>query len=112
MTHDNTQSDKVGFTKGPWSVFVAGGTLAVEPRADANGTRPNIVDWTGFDSNDQPYSVNRANAHLIAAAPELFAEAEIALGWLEGIRDSGDAYVNPHVISGLRSALAKARGEA
>lgn len=61
-------------TPGPWSVYDSfGKTLAVCIGKDANGKRPCIVDWPGFDSCDLPFRQQRANAHLIAAAPDLLA---------------------------------------
>ena len=48
----------------------------------------------------------RANAHLIAAAPDLYA----ALNGLLGLLDAGSLY-EPQAYA-ARAALAKARGEA
>ncbi len=62
-------------TPGPWSVYDGlGQTLAVCIGDEANGKRPCIVDWPGFDSCDLPFAQKRANAHLIAAAPDMLAE--------------------------------------
>jgi hypothetical protein len=60
------------------------------------------IEWIGDD---------KANARLIAAAPELYeslADAEIALAHLQ---DSLRVRVNPPTLEKARAALAKARGE-
>jgi hypothetical protein len=58
-------------TKGPWSVYVKLGAIQVDIGASPSGERPCIVPWNGFDSNDLSLKKNIANAHLIAAAPDL-----------------------------------------
>lgn len=54
-----------------------------------------------------------ANAHLIAAAPDLYAAAEKALGRFCGCRSSSrdDWHAEHCAVPDLRAALAKARGE-
>ncbi len=59
------------WTPGPWSVFNRADTIAVCIGNEAEGKRPCIVDWPGFDSTGLPRAENLANARLIAAAPEL-----------------------------------------
>ena len=49
----------------------------------------------------------RANAHLIAAAPALFAACEALLGEI----GKPDGYVDSDVLDTARAALARARGE-
>jgi hypothetical protein len=56
---------------------------------------------------------NRANARLIAAAPELLAAVQVALRDLEMISDTGDwgAELDPAIFQ-AREAIAKAIGTA
>lgn len=63
----------------------------------------------------------RANAHLISAAPDLYAALEIVAAELEAMLDAGDVIrgINNAGIAAMRAqvdaaraALAKARGEA
>jgi hypothetical protein len=62
-------------TPGPWSAFVVGETMtvAVDIGPHPSGKRPNVVDWTGFDTCGLPFDQQVANARLIAAAPDLLA---------------------------------------
>jgi len=62
---------KLKHTPGPWSAFIAGNTVAVDIGAVPHGTKPNIVDWQGFDGCDLPLKQRIANAKLIAAAPDM-----------------------------------------
>lgn len=83
-------------TPGPWVMTVGGGEID-----DANGDSVALLPYsTGRDEV-------RANAHLIAAAPELLAACEAAMDWF---RDDGQ---EPHAhvsYSMLEAAIAKARG--
>jgi hypothetical protein len=62
-------------TPGPWSAFVRNKTIAIDIGRKPTGKRPNVVDWAGFDTTDQPHKTNAANARLIAQAPTLALEA-------------------------------------
>ncbi|OHC93781.1 MAG: hypothetical protein A2792_01115 [Sphingomonadales bacterium RIFCSPHIGHO2_01_FULL_65_20] len=55
-----------------------------------------------------------ANAHLIAAAPELLAQLSIALRWLEAIPTATACRANPGEgnLEAIRAAIAKAKGGA
>jgi hypothetical protein len=56
----------------------------------------------------------RANANLIAAAPELLGALEVALGWLEAARDEEPEDCDNHgldaAIEQARATIAKAKG--
>jgi hypothetical protein len=54
-------------SKEPWSVYSAGKTLSISIGKNPNGARPNVVDWTGFDSCDLPLKTQKANAKRIVA---------------------------------------------
>ena len=58
-------------TPGPWVLFKSRKIIQVDIGYEANGTRPCVIGWPGFDSNDLPFAQNEANARLIAAAPDL-----------------------------------------
>ncbi|WP_373092961.1 hypothetical protein [Zhongshania sp.] len=90
------------FTKGPWevdplgsdwlgSVFTHDGSIQV---AQAQQVKPYCLDIKQEE--------RQANAHLIAAAPELYA-------MLAEIVDDGE--ISLHQIVRAEKALAKARGE-
>lgn len=101
------------FTPGPWHVptgpFVGG--LSVEVRADdyfikcpGSGGAMSLtqtvckLDWSETEEWE-------ANAHLIAAAPELYEALEAAAN------SSGFQYMFYETREKINSALAKARGE-
>ena len=56
-------------TPGPWRVFDKPGTLAVMGPAKTD-QHNEVVHWSGFDSSHYPDQA-KANARLIAAAPEM-----------------------------------------
>lgn len=61
--------------------------------------------WTGHKQNhkDERWYLTEADARLIAAAPDLLASLEMALVWLD--------YEGKYDVQGIRSAIAKARGQ-
>lgn len=92
-------------TQGPWTCF---------PKFDT----PNLYavydkDENFFDDGSINCSTQRANAHLIAAAPELLEALENALNVLAGIA-TGDLKTierdSPAIIK-ARAAISKAKGE-
>lgn len=88
-------------TPGPW--------VAICPAEGWDGWwveaagEQHIAEVTGYQSDP----VRRANAHLIAAAPDLLAACEAAL---EAIRGDADIDWMLNVERQLRTAIAKARG--
>ena len=93
------------FTPGPWGVWTVGGKLTVTDNANVN--------HLAYVVKEQPTAL--ANAHLIAAAPDMFAALEDMLSGWDYIRmEHGDL---PGVgwdrcEDAARAALAKARGQA
>ena len=81
-------------TPGPWQVRHADGLFAI---ASEDG-------WIGTTDGDRDENAERANAHLIAAAPEMYQALLTIAVWPEG---------EPiERIQGIASAaLDKARGE-
>ena len=61
---------KAKHTPAPWKVFDRPGTLSVFA-GDKIG-RNEVVHWTGFDASHFP-KATKANARLIAAAPDMLA---------------------------------------
>lgn len=92
-----------GFTKGPWNVeegYIqrdSGGIQYWQITDDQDAICCNAFCYAGFDPK-----VNSANAHLLAAAPDLF-EA------LTAIINSGVALTQVQAID-AREAIAKAIG--
>jgi len=90
----------VNYTKGEWKIV---------PMPEMNSNRimsysPEyfrevIADVFGLNGSDA------ANAQLIAAAPDMYEAAKVALHWLDGVR-KGDTVMADF----LRQAIAKAEG--
>ena len=109
------------FTKGEWSVFT-GTSNTVE--ITANDTA--IVSWQGFDDLNCLESEKTANAHLIAAAPEMYKMIESLMSELAHTitecnkhrashitsqTESEPDYIDMQTISDASWLLTKARGE-
>jgi len=100
---------KTTFTKGPWKVFQISGW---EFSIDAGGTVARITQKIDFPTDEggttQGRSENRmkADANLIAAAPEMY---EILSEMVEASEECGQTD-RPMVVV-AREILAKARGE-
>lgn len=97
-------------TPGPWSAYIGGGVISVCIGAIPNGKRPCIVEWPGFDSCDLPLAQQKANARLIAAAPDLLAGCIKAVELLEPFEQTG--FLGEAVLPPIRAAIAAARGVA
>lgn len=93
------------YTKGPWKITNnAEGPVAICHAEDSYS----IV--CSFNKKDpQPIVKNEANAHLIAAAPEMIEVLESVLQYFEdGLLDLGKCGYLKH---DLRQIIMKARGE-
>jgi len=87
------------FTPGPWKLFNRNGIISIYKN------NKEVIKWTGFDSSDYQEDV-LANAHLIAAAPDLFkAGKSFWLAWR-----AGDNLAMQVAALDLETALAKATG--
>lgn len=85
-------------TKGPWQVHldtIVVGNLRPDPEDPAYDIWDDIVDAN-----------SEADAHLIAAAPELLEKLNMALGYIENT--SG---VNEEFTDMLKKTIAKAEGK-
>ena len=89
-------------TQGPWRTLWGQDTMAVETADDR------IVASADFDDDDDgiPYDECKANANLIAAAPDLLEACE----WMLEHCDQGGV-VGKEPCDNARAAIAKARGE-
>ena len=88
-------------TPGPWRI---------DPADPHHVIAADDGDWSDFwsvstatDDCGPGMSRTIANARLIAAAPDLLASLEMALVWLD--------YEGKYDVQGIRSAIAKARGQ-
>ena len=96
------------FTPGPWSIF---GPLSDKHEPAYRVSAERTLSLTVSPCPDGfVHGENKANAHLIAAAPELYEAleeiVENAVVYYEGSMD-----IYSEAIENARNALAKARGE-
>lgn len=85
-------------TPGPWSIE--------ERYTDSYAINPNVA-WLGASSSDKE-GENEANAHLIAAAPDLLVALEEVLSCISETRGA-DARA---AVEMAQAAINKAKGEA
>lgn len=98
-------------TPGPWFAFIKGDTIAVGTAKNGREVDA-VVHWSGFDSCGVDHVEQRANARLIAAAPDMLAalklvEAALAVG--NGINRRSQPIGGKTYISQLKAAIAKAQ---
>ncbi len=106
------------FTKGPWFADLRGGCCAVYPeirKGDTNGcmfeddrniyysTKDNHYNGRHWDMSEEA----QANAHLIAAAPEMY---ELLNAWVDSYECVSGDYQSS-IVDETIELLAKARGE-
>ena len=94
-------TDQPKWTLGPWRYDRTNGSPTTGEHMIAGAKPGYLAEVRDCGSGDV-----RANAHLIAAAPDLYA----ALDGLLGLLDAGSLY-EPQAYA-ARTALAKARGQA
>lgn len=99
-------TDQPKWTPGPWMVGgvrcrVAGQDTHSILRYDADKNRDETIATVWYDPKT---GLGRADAHLIAAAPDMYAALEMAKLWLD-VDGRFD-------MQGINAALAKARGQA
>lgn len=112
--------NKTNFTPGPWRVGFDDGSGCVSKtegawilRDDPDVGAMSAPEIVAGGSDGIPYGVLRMeDAHLIAAAPEMYEAGDEALAALYGAREVlGDVANISHAINMLESAARKARGE-
>ena len=91
------------FTPGPWADWASGKRAYNITRAQGTGTIARVGPWPDD-------AVNIANAHLIAAAPELYEALQRAGGILCSEHCEGEQEHTVHC-NEFAAVLKKARGE-
>lgn len=106
-------------TPGPWTVFVRPATKTLELQAKS---KP-IVHWTGFDQADQEGGQKVANAHLMAAAPDMLDALRFQLAAVNDLIREHEVALTGHRVSphfhaclcnmrdDLEAAITKAEGQ-
>lgn len=101
-------SNETRWTPGPWIAYPnQDENLFYIAQQDGAPYTPGYSDVCGLSCHTwdgERFTVQQANAHLIAAAPELFEALE------EMLAECEDDEFAPHVME-AKAALAKARGE-
>ena len=102
------------FTPGPWSAYIDEGACIIQSDssgfavADANkGSAHPLSDEWDKEWVAELDAQAEANAHLIAAAPDLYAALEAIISWDHQL-DGPYAW---EALEQAKAALAKARGE-
>lgn len=97
---------KAGHTPGEWSVQSQGADYWVDSPCEGPKYRQDIcrLSWGNPES--------KANAHLIASAPDLLSELVALVEQYEAWRDLGDGAAEPPDTDSARAAIAKAQGGA
>lgn len=110
-TEVRDRKSEVSHTPGPWGVIDNGGD--VRPEAIYAPEAGGYIVATTWAIVREPQ--RKANARLIAAAPELLAALEKCEAWLSRIREEDENLVIDHSEDGFglidaRAAIQKARG--
>ena len=94
------------YTPGPWTVNEYREVL------DAQGR---TICRVYLDGDRKPVATAKANARLMAAAPELLEALEATTAWIVELAASGDAGIwdgeDMDEVIAARAAIAKARGQ-
>tara|TARA_R110002020_G_scaffold1801_3_gene8267 strand:+ start:1786 stop:2136 length:351 start_codon:yes stop_codon:yes gene_type:complete len=114
MNKDNTKEKRAGFTQGPWEVtqereFYGEGAQPFSIRGKVTEDAPCEV-WICrlMDSWDDEF---KANAHLIASAPELYEQCKLFERAIVELLMQGETGAD-YELEKLREVLAKADGGA
>lgn len=101
-------SNETKWTPGPWAVGISSGNGI--PCVDAIDTKDGklfeVCEVWGEERDTEETHMSRANAHLIAAAPEMYGAIEWALAVF-----SPDTPEHAAILEAMHAALAKASGE-
>jgi hypothetical protein len=105
-------------TPGPWLRSKSGKTFQIVAGSDGNGD-PNelvaTVNPIGYNCEYEPCDETKANARLIATAPDLLDALQVCIDSFEemiGISDFGSPTESDFPLKQAREALRKAKGEA
>lgn len=100
-------TNKTGFTKGEWAIDNTYSTMYL--MTSVNGHICEVDCDYDCDGNASPTDEQKANAHLIAAAPEMCRVIEQIVKWQDGDKGELLEYIN-NSKSSFKKLLAKARG--
>ena len=103
-------STETKWTPGPWRIDEANRTL-VARLVDGEYEYICSVDPEEFSVSDMTDEENRANATLIAEAPNLYKALEEALSCLADVAQGKGGWAWEEVLDSGEEALKKARGE-
>ncbi len=90
-------------TPGPWNTIKRDRLTEIRP---ACSPLP-VVNWQGFDDSNRPLDEHRANARLIAAAPDLLEVCRKTLEALNDWNDGGQPAELLKLIQPINAAIAK-----
>jgi hypothetical protein len=100
-------TDKSARTPGPWTVEFGEAMYVRAPDGSHIAIMGQLTAHARRDANE-----SAANAHLIAAAPELYeALRRISLAEADGLDCARDSMVLERAINIARATIAKAKGE-
>lgn len=99
----------VKHTPGPWSYEYDNCDNGTGQRYSLSGPNGRDLLHFSYNSSSAEEAEKKANARLMAAAPELLRAARSALGVLSGLDMNKSSLVS--ALAGLRVAIAKATGE-
>lgn len=92
------------FTSGEWKVSNNGETLKVKTGDQTTVCQLTFLKGAHGMKGRKPEGEAKANAHLIAAAPDMYEALKLLVKFC-------DLYQNEKVIKNAEAALAKAQGE-
>lgn len=103
---------KTKFTKGPWELGEATSKhpYCIDAHCNNDGLRFELCEVLGVDDEFEACEQSKANAHLIAAAPEMYEMLDSLIGKIYEVEINEGYYFNGESEK-IEKLLAKARGE-
>lgn len=112
--------NKTKHTPGPWVAedpgyntksSLAGNPILIQGPVDKESFGEELASLRLWSDHNEQNEQQRANARLIAAAPELLEAAKLALAALQREIDITDNEFHPATMRILKAAIAKAEGK-